>query len=223
MTNPKGMPISGTVTARNCPTCGHHEIGLVSEDGVFRPLKTGTRVLITDDREQVQPPIEREEAQSSPQTAETPPPVLEGRYWIPEPLKGDRRMRLKYGVLIPEETVSAPLKGHMYESAYLRKLMFLIEKEEYVPIAVILDRFFVAPHLASGETRDVATNMWEELEEVRRPVERIREWLEAPGKKALERLVHPLTPDNLENAPVSEEEALEEQRSLDLEAFLEWL
>ncbi len=223
MNDPKKMPFSGTVTARNCPTCGHHEIGLVSETGVFRPLKTGTRVLIMDDGEPVHPPMASEAAHTAGEPIEPTSPNLDGRFWVPEPLKGDRRMRLKYGVVISEEMAPTPLTGHIYESAYLRKLQFLVEKEIYVPIAVILDRFFVAPHLASGETRDVVANMWEELEEIRRPADLIKEWFEKPDEKTFQRLVHPGNIEHLENAPVSEEEALEEQRSLTLEEFLELL
>jgi len=223
MTNRKETPFSGTVTARNCPTCGHHEIGLVSENGVFRPLKTGTRVLIMDDNEPVQTPLQVEEVRATCETTEKPSQTLEGRYWIPEPLKGDRQMRLKYGVVISEETESVPLNRHIYESAYLRKLQFLIENEMYVPIAVILDRFFVAPHLASGETRDVITNMWEELEEIRQPVERIQQWFEKPDEKTLQLLIQPGTLENLENTPISDEEALKEQNALTLEEFLDLL
>jgi len=223
MTNRKEMPFSGTVTARNCPTCGHHEIGLVSENGVFRPLRPGTRVLVTDDHEPIQTEAKREEVHATCETAEEPSQTLEGRYWIPEPLKGDRRMRLKYGVVISEPTESAPLNDHIYESAYLQKLTFLIEKEVYVPIAVILDRFFVAPHLASGETRDMVTNMWEELEEIRQPVKLIKQWFEKPNEKTVQLLVQPRTMEHLENAPISDEDALEEQRALTLEEFLDLL
>jgi hypothetical protein len=70
MTNRKEMPFSGTVTARNCPTCGHHEIGLVSENGVFRPLKPGTRVLVTDDNEPIQTEAQSEEVHATCETAE---------------------------------------------------------------------------------------------------------------------------------------------------------
>jgi len=221
MTNRNKIPSSGTVTARNCPTCGHHEIGLVLEDGVFRPLKTGTRVVILDETEPGQIPTQ---ALNTPPTTETLKEpsltLLEGRYWVPEPLRGDRRMRLKYGVVIQEQAETAPVNSHIYESAYLRKLHYLLEKEVYVPIAVILDRFFVAPHLATGETRDMAANMWEELEEIRLPVEQVKQWLIKPNEETLKDLIHPGTVPELEHAPISEEAALEEQRALDLEDFL---
>ena len=223
MTNRKEISISGTVTARNCPTCGHHEIGLVSENGVFHPLKTGTRVLIMDEMEPAQIPTQESVVSTTCETRGEPSQTLEGRYWIPEPLKGDRRLRLKYGVAISQEVESLPVTEHIYESAYMQKLSYLLENEVHVPIAVILDRFLVAPQLATGETRDIAGNMWEELEEIRRPVEQVTQWLKAPDEKTLQLLLQPGTMENLEKQPVSEETALEELRALELEDFLELL
>ena len=223
MPNHKETPFPGTVTARNCPTCGHHEIGLVSENGVFRPLRTGTKVLIMDKMEPAQISTQGSVAPVTCETREEPAQTLEGSFWVPEPLKGDRRLRLKYGVVIQKEFGSVPVTEHIYESAYVRKLSYLLENEVNVPIAVILDRFFVAPHLASGESGDMANNMWEELEEIRRPVEQITKWIKEPNDKTVQLLVHPDTIENLEKQPISEDTALEELRALNLEDFLELL
>ena len=223
MPNSKGTPFSGTVTARNCPTCGHHETGMVSESGVFDPLRTGTRVLIMDEMEPAQIQIPSMETSATGRTREEPAQTLEGHYWVPEPLKGDRRLRLKYGVVIQREVGSGPVTEHVYESAYMQKLSYLLEKEVNVPIAAILDRFFVAPHLASGESRDIVNNMFEELEEISQPVEYVKQWIRDPDEKTLQLLVQPDVMENLEKQPVSEEAALEEQRSLELEEFLELL
>ena len=223
MPNRKETPFSGTVTARNCPTCGHHEIGLISENGIFHPLKTGTKVLIMDEMEPAQILTPGIKAPATCGTREEPAQTLEGDYWVPEPLKGDRRLRLKYGVVIQKEFGSVPVTEHIYKSAYLQKLSYLLEKEVHVPIAAILDRFFVAPHLASGESRDMANNMWEELEEIRQPVEEVTQWLKEPDEKTLQSLVQPDTMENLEKQPVNGETALEEQRALELEEFLELL
>jgi hypothetical protein len=220
MRNQEIKRFSGTITARNCPTCGHHEIGLVSEDGVFRPLKTGTRVIIMDEMDPAQIPGSRKGPPVIGEPPKKPLEIPKGRFWVPEPLKGDRRMRLKYGVSIPEQMASVPVSGPIYESAYLQKLQFLLEKEVHVPIAVIFDRFFVAPHLASGEPRDMVVRMWEELEEIRRPVERVTEWLEEPNEESLRLLIQPGVMEKLESAPISAEEAQEELRALDLEDFL---
>ena len=221
MANSNGVPFSGIVTARNCPTCGHHEIGLVSEDGVFHPLKQGARaVMMMDAMEPEKTQPEGNEIPSIEKTGKEDFSPLEGRYWIPEPLKGDRIMRLKYGVVIQKEMGSVQMNEHIYEAAFMRKLNYFLEKELYTPIAVILDRFFVAPHLASGETRDIAARMWEDLDEIRQPVERVKQWLKEPDEKSLQSLVQPDSIENLENSPVNETRALEELELLDLEDFL---
>ena len=220
MPNPKETPLAGTVTARNCPTCGHHEIGLVSESGVFHPLRTGTRVLVLGETEPAQTLSPGMESPATSSIREEPAHTLEGRYWVPEPLKGDQRMRLKYGVVIQEEMGSGPVTEHIYESAYMQKLSYLLEKEVHVPIAAILDRFFVAPHLASGESRDIVSNMFEELEEVSQPVEHVKQWIKAPDEKTLQLLVQPGAMEELESSPISEEEAMEEIRGMELEDFL---
>ena len=38
--------IEGTVAARKCPHCGHHEIGIETEEGEFVPVRPGTRVKV---------------------------------------------------------------------------------------------------------------------------------------------------------------------------------
>ena len=221
MANSKGFPFSGIVTARNCPTCGHHEIGLLSENGVFHPLRPGTRaVMMMDETEPAKMQPQGNEIPSIKETGKEASSPLEGRFWIPEALKGDRIMRLKYGVVIQKEMGSVQMNEHIYEAAFIQKLNYFLEKEVYTPIAVILDRFFVAPHLASGETREIAANMWEDLDEIRQPVERVKQWLKEPDEKSLQLLVQPDSIENLENSPVSEERALEELELLDLEDFL---
>ena len=39
----------GVVTARKCDCCGHHEIGIVTADGEYIPLKPGMAVRIVRD------------------------------------------------------------------------------------------------------------------------------------------------------------------------------
>ena len=42
----KGERIRGTVTARKCQHCGHHEIGLITESGRYLPLNPGMKVEV---------------------------------------------------------------------------------------------------------------------------------------------------------------------------------
>jgi hypothetical protein len=41
-----GGTVFGTVVARSCDSCGHHEIGVETEDGKFVPLKPGSKVNV---------------------------------------------------------------------------------------------------------------------------------------------------------------------------------
>ncbi len=36
----------GVVTARKCKNCGHHEIGIITEDGHYLGLKPGMKVEV---------------------------------------------------------------------------------------------------------------------------------------------------------------------------------
>jgi len=42
-------PIKGIVKAQKCNTCGHHEIGIVTDEGHYFPLKLGMKVKIVED------------------------------------------------------------------------------------------------------------------------------------------------------------------------------
>ena len=173
-----------------------------------------------DEIEPEQPPTSLEGIIPPGKSHEEPLQPPQGRYWVPEPLKGNRRMRLKYGVILQGEAESASPTGQTYASAFVKKLTHLLEKEVHVPIAVILDRFFAAPHLASGDSKDIALNMLEELDEVRLPVTLVTQWIENPDEKNLNMLLQPDTPDTPKNSRMSDGEALEELNALDLEDFL---
>jgi hypothetical protein len=145
------------------------------------------------------------------------------KIWIPEPAKGDKRLRLKYGVLLKRPSLTGQMSGAVYRLAYLGKLEHLIEKEIHTPVAVILDRFFTAPHLAAGNPMQITEAMWRELEEIRRPVQLVTEWMEKQDEETLNRLIYPFTKQDLDHQPVSEVEQKRELEELSLETFLEQL
>jgi hypothetical protein len=216
------MPLAGIVAARKCPSCGHHEVGFTTKDGVFHPLSPGTRIQVLEDHEAPEPgSVEPDRTlHKLPQTNKPEP---EYGPWVPYPVKGDRSLRLKYGVMVREGLNPEHMNGEMFESAYVEKLHGLIEREIYTPVAVILDRFFVAPHLASGNPKQIAFNMWQELEEIRRPVELVKAWLDEPNEENLVNLIRPKTREDLGHEPVSDAEMKEELEQLTLEEFLELL
>jgi len=39
-------PIKGIIKAQKCKTCGHHEMGIVTDGGHYIPLKPGMKVKI---------------------------------------------------------------------------------------------------------------------------------------------------------------------------------
>ena len=47
--------VTGVITSRRCPTCGHHEVGYQTSDGVFFPLKPGDKVSVIRDSYELNP------------------------------------------------------------------------------------------------------------------------------------------------------------------------
>jgi hypothetical protein len=216
------MPFTGIVTARKCPSCGHHEVGFTTKDGAFHPLSPGTRIQILEDHAAPEPgSVELDPALQEPPQASKP--ETEYSPWVPYPVKEDRSLRLKYGVMVREGLNPGQMSGKMFEAAYVEKLHGLIEREVYTPVAVMLDRFFVAPHLASGNPKEIAFNMWQELEEIRGPVELVKAWLDDPKEESRNNMIRPKTWEDLADGPVSDAEMKEELEQLTLEEFLELL
>ena len=42
--------VEGIVTARTCDCCGHHEIGITTQDGKYVRLRPGMRITITEQK-----------------------------------------------------------------------------------------------------------------------------------------------------------------------------
>jgi hypothetical protein len=212
-------PTTGTVASRECPLCGHHEIGFVTQDGEFYPLRPGTPIRVFEPPSPVQSLREIQQAPVSRETAE------EGahRLWVPDPLRGDKTLRLKYSVLVKGQLSQTRLSGGLYERAYVDKLDRLIDKVIEVPLPVILDQFFHAPHLASGNSRQVAEAMVRELDEVQRPVSLMRDWLERGDAQSLENLIAPKSVRDLGRDPADDAQVERELQALSLEEFLEML
>lgn len=213
------MAPKGIITSRKCPLCGHHEVGYTSEDGVFYPLKPGDMIQIADDPEIAH--LRAEDGAYGKGTSEVEQ-VDPSRYevWIPDPAKNEKRLRLKYGVLVKGPSLPGQMSGEVYRYAYLGKLERLVEKEIHTPVAVILDRFFTAPHLAAGNPMQITESMWRELEEIGRPVQLVSEWLEKQDEETLNRLIYPFTKQDLAHEAISEMERKKELEELSLEEFL---
>lgn len=213
--------LPGIVSTRECPTCGHREVGYTTQDGVFHPLRPGTVIGLLQDNGTHREVFRQEDA--------GPGAMIRGGGgddrvydpWVPDPVLGDRKMRLKYGVMVRRDHPEERISPRLYRLAYLEKLRYLIEKEVFIPIPVILDRFFTAPQLASGDSKQIADAMWHELSEIREPALSVEKWLEQGDPKvfhggATEAGVRTLP---LEEVP-GPEDLMRELDSLSLEEFL---
>ena len=215
----KKVSSRGVIASRKCPLCGHHEVGYTTEEGIFHPLRPGTIIEVVDSA-QTSFISEEDGAHAKGVEQEEQPDRSQYKVWIPGPLKGDKRCRLKYGVILKEASFSERVSGQVYRLAYLEKLERLIEKEIHVPIAVILDRFFTASHLASGNPRQIAEALWRELDEIRRPAQLVSEWLKREDELSLNKMIHPANMKQIGHQPAGETESLKELEELSLEEFL---
>lgn len=239
------MERKGIITARTCPRCGHHEVGITTKDGVFHPLKPGMLAAVIEPSEDPVPP-----KKSMSQDEGTPPflpsegPAYpgcgmeeKGRYapgegaedaepfvpWCPDAIRGNQMLRKKYGVLLRGKDVGGLITPEEYKTAYLEKLQLLIAKEIFMPVAVLLDRYFTVPHLASGTPKQIAEAMWHELNEVQEPAIRMCEWIAKQDVESFARLIHPLEAGDVENEPAGDGLLGRELEGLSLEDFLELL
>ncbi len=212
-------PATGMVASRECPLCGHHEIGFVTQDGEFHPLRPGALIRVFEPpspvgpiRDQLETPLQTEKEEQ-----------LKYRLWIPEPLRGDRMLRVKYSVMVKEPLFKGEMSGALYELAYVEKLERLIEKVLDIPLPVILDRFFTAPHLASGNTRQIAEAMYRELDEIKGPVLLMGRWLERRHDQTLAELIKPKSLKDLGREPAEDDQVEKELSELRLEEFIQML
>lgn len=215
-------PSFGVIASRKCPFCGHTEIGYTTPDGSFHPLRPGTLVTLPEPQEPLAPGTPPNSVVEG-LFAEDAESEREPRPWVPAVLKGDPKWRVKYGVMVGEAIALKGLSSDTYRSAFLRKIENLLEKEVDTPLPVILDRFFSAPHLASGNPRQISQAMWRELDEIQKPVLDVSEWIEKQDDESLLRMISPVTAAELGTKPVSDQELEAELQSLTLEEFLEML
>ena len=132
-------------------------------------------------------------------------------------------LRLKYSVLVEHHLFKGEMSGRVYEFAYIGKLERLIDKVPDTPLPVILDRFFSAPPLASGNPQQIAEAMYRELDEIKRPVELMRNWLERRDERSLAELIGPKSLKDLGRESAEDAQIEKELEALSLEEFLELL
>jgi hypothetical protein len=210
------------IATRNCPACGHHEVGYVTADGEFHPLKSGDAIGVF------------QESAAAGSTASIVETCADGHArrrtdpqeriaWVPDPVKHDRGLRMKFGVLVSAAMIQNGMSGAVYELAYRQKLQDLIERERYVPLPVILDRCFNSPHLAAGTARDIADALLNEIDELNAPLSRMKAWLAKKDDASLKALIHPHTLEAAAQASFREDDFKQELAALSLEEFFDLL
>lgn len=218
----KGM--RGIVTARKCSHCGHHEVGLVTLEGVFHPLLPGMLVQVLEPASlklTASEPPHRETARPDVvRTSEAEPK----QPWAPDPVLNSAPMRLKYGVLLSEQGGGPAIDGPRYIAAYIEKIAALAAKEDHPWTAVLLDQYLKAAYLAYDDPRQTAQALWSQIEEIRRPAERVAEWLQNPNEATRKALFEAIGPEREDaSQPISSADFAAEIEALTLERFLELL
>jgi len=209
----------GIVTSRRCPTCGHHEVGYETADGAFVSLRPGDRIGVFP---RSPAHVAEVDGKQNPETAVNTreKDLAQWAPWVPEPLRRDRALCRMYGVLIERALIETGVSPPLYEMAYRQKLQRLIEKEVDIPLSVILDRRFSAPHLAAANPKQAADALWQELDEISAPVSRVKEWLDDPSDASLWKLIHPKTMDELKGDILTDDQLREELDRISIEDFL---
>lgn len=215
-------PTLGMIVSRKCPTCGHHEIGYVDRNDTFHALKPGDMIQVMSDSGGFA--AGAADIPAGPVSAPERDEILaELVPWVPKPLLADKKLRLKYGVLIGSDMRAADMSSGLYGIAFRQKLHHLIEEEKYTPLPLILDRYFGTPYLASGGPIQIIESLMNELDELKIPLERVQNWLDKKDDESLRALIHPKTIQDLEGNPVDEEQLKQELYTLTLEEFFEML
>ncbi len=209
--------IKGTVTSRICSKCGHHEIGIITSEGEFIPLRPGMQVQVIEEI-----PVKENGAGSEIEPEQKiKDSDVELRPWLPYEFRKNKNLRLKYGVLIKKNEEILDEEG--YKKAFIRKIQSLIEKENFPQLAVILDKFYQSPHLAAGNSAEITLNLIRDIDEIRRPIILMGKWLNDKNKENFSKLLEPFTEKDLVDEVPSDKDLLKELLSLTLEDFFKLL
>lgn len=216
----------GVVTTRTCPTCGHHEVGITTDEGSFASLEPGQRIWLLEEPEDEQCKA-FEKGISAPDSGVPgggpTPRHAEQLAWAPAPLMTIHTLRQAFGVLSPEAD-PPDRTPEAYKAAYLAKLGDLIAREDVGTRAMLLDRHFAAPHIATGFAEEIAWSLWVEWEQIRAPALLVASWLDGEEKDLLGKARAIFGRLEEAEGPVPDQEAFRrELQSLSLEIFLNWI
>jgi len=220
MINYENTLLQGFITSRKCDACGHHEMGIETPDGKFHPLRSGMPVQVLKDISFPTMPQAPSPTVSYSAEQETDP--MHMAVWIPEPFLEIKELRLKFGVWIDADFDPKNMSGTVYKMAFIQKLSQLIEKEVDIPLAVILDRYFTMPQLASGDSPQVALAMFDTLDEIYDPVQLCMNWIDHGNSEDLGKIMASVQSDTSRKNPVNSKEQEKELSDLTLEDFIQF-
>jgi len=214
----------GVVTTRTCPTCGHHEVGITTDEGLFAPLEPGQRIWVLDDASGHHS-MERRfpVSETGAPVSDSVPGRAETVAWAPAPFMTTPSLRRAFGVLLPAGDPSE-MHPEAYKAAYLTKLADLIEREEVGSRAMLLDQHFAAPHIATGYPEEIARRLWMEWGEIRAPALLVASWLDGEEEDLLDKARALCRNRGEAEDPLPDSEALcRELQNLSLAEFLGWI
>ncbi len=215
----KKEAITGIISSRKCPYCGHHEIGITTNDGKFYSLKPGTHIQILSFEYKTENQITHNMVDTyKDNIADKATKSVDLIPWLPEILRRNKRLRLKYGIFI--DSNEKDIDSDKYKIAFIKKLQYLIEKETYPELCIILDKIFHSPHLASENSAETVINILRDIDKVKETIELMSSWIQNKTEEIFLKLIAPLSKQDLNEPSVDDNELFDELDKLTLEDFL---
>jgi len=158
-----------------CNRCGETQYILITQDLEIIKVRNGLEVFLPSSNTTFT--LEQGLRCAS---NETPTPTDSSTVpWAPWFALDDACAMAVYGVRLPKEALEKGLTSELYSNLYLYKLVHLLEQWDGEPIPVLLDRYFTAPYLGAGEPQQVLLDMWQNLDEIRKPVGDVMKLIES--------------------------------------------
>jgi hypothetical protein len=152
-----------------CNKCGQPQFVLVTQDLEIVGVHNGLEVFIPSNDScgtfNKEPICSRNQTLNTVDTHDT-----DALPWAPDFALNSPCAMAVYGVRLPKDAFQKGFTSELYSNQYIQKVIHLLEQWEGEPLPVLFDRFFTAPYLGAGEPQQVLLDMWQQLEELRRPV-----------------------------------------------------
>lgn len=155
-----------------CHKCGQEELILVTMDGRLIRPKEGMEVYIAKMPSHPSGTVSEGGVRPSGMVSEELEP------WAPQFALRERDLMAVFGIMAPSGLLKAGFGPEEYSMLYIQKLRSLLESWEGAPFPVLFDKYFSAPYIGAGDPSQVLIEMWQGLEELRRPVAQVQDLLQ---------------------------------------------